>query len=68
MDEAFAALRGEAAEADAIYGDAALDDLERCERSLYSLRWILIHLIEEYARHPGHADLIREAIDGQTGE
>lgn len=68
MDEALAALRGEAADADAIYRDAELDDLERCERSLYSLRWILVHLIEEYARHLGHADLIREAIDGQTGE
>jgi uncharacterized damage-inducible protein DinB len=33
-----------------------------------SLRWILVHLIEEYARHNGHADLIRESIDGQKGE
>ena len=33
-----------------------------------SLRWILTHMIEEYARHNGHADLLREAIDGQTGE
>ena len=33
-----------------------------------SLRWILTHMIEEYARHNGHADLIREAIDGSTGE
>lgn len=33
-----------------------------------SLRWILCHLIEEYARHNGHADLLREAIDGATGE
>ena len=33
-----------------------------------SLRWILVHMIEEYARHNGHADLIREAIDGSTGE
>lgn len=32
------------------------------------LRWILAHIIEETARHAGHADLIREAIDGQTGE
>jgi uncharacterized damage-inducible protein DinB len=32
-----------------------------------SLRWVLVHLIEEYARHLGHADLIRESIDGQTG-
>ena len=33
-----------------------------------SLRWILCHLIEEYARHNGHADLLRESIDGATGE
>jgi uncharacterized damage-inducible protein DinB len=32
------------------------------------LRWILCHLIEEYARHNGHADLLRESIDGLTGE
>jgi uncharacterized damage-inducible protein DinB len=33
-----------------------------------SLRWIYVHMIEEYARHNGHADLIREAIDGVTGD
>ncbi len=33
-----------------------------------SLRWIVVHMIEEYARHNGHADLIREVVDGQTGE
>jgi len=33
-----------------------------------SCRWILLHMIEEYARHNGHADLVREAIDGQVGE
>jgi uncharacterized damage-inducible protein DinB len=33
-----------------------------------SLRWILCHMIEEYARHNGHADLLREAVDGETGE
>jgi hypothetical protein len=33
-----------------------------------SLRWIYVHMIEEYARHNGHADLLREAIDGATGE
>lgn len=32
-----------------------------------NLRWILTHLIEEYARHLGHADLLREALDGRTG-
>jgi len=33
-----------------------------------SARWILIHMVEEYARHNGHADLLREAIDGEVGE
>lgn len=33
-----------------------------------SVRWVLTHLIEEFARHNGHADLIRELIDGSTGE
>jgi len=33
-----------------------------------SLRWIVVHMIEEYARHNGHADLLREAVDGSTGE
>jgi uncharacterized damage-inducible protein DinB len=33
-----------------------------------NLRWILVHLIREYARHDGHADLLRESVDGLTGE
>ncbi len=33
-----------------------------------SARWILIHMVEEYARHNGHADLLREAVDGEVGE
>ena len=32
------------------------------------LRWVMVHMIEEYARHNGHADLLREAIDGVTGD
>ncbi|MDX3312607.1 DUF664 domain-containing protein [Streptomyces sp. ME08-AFT2] len=32
-----------------------------------SLHWVLVHMIEEYARHNGHADLIRERLDGVTG-
>ena len=32
-----------------------------------SLRWVLVHMIEEYARHNGHADLIRELVDGRVG-
>ena len=48
---------------------ASLDDMSLSrnrEDENWSLRWILIHMIEEYARHCGHADLIREAIDGDT--
>jgi uncharacterized damage-inducible protein DinB len=33
-----------------------------------SLRWVYVHMIEEYARHCGHADLLRECIDGTTGQ
>ncbi len=38
------------------------------EKQHVSLRWILVHLVEEYARHCGHADLLRESIDGVTGD
>ncbi|BCW72812.1 DinB family protein [Arthrobacter sp. NicSoilB8] len=51
--------------------DGGLDQLARRawpDGSAPSLRWILCHMIEEYARHNGHADLLREAVDGQTGE
>jgi uncharacterized damage-inducible protein DinB len=37
-------------------------------RGRINLRWILVHMIEEYARHCGHADLIRESIDGVVGD
>ncbi|MFC7878030.1 DinB family protein, partial [Isoptericola sp. NPDC057391] len=40
----------------------------RAGEGAFSLRWILVHMIEEYARHNGHADLLREALDGTTGE
>ncbi|MEU9336301.1 DinB family protein [Streptomyces sp. NPDC048290] len=50
----------------------ALDDLARGEhhrhKEPFNLRWIHTHMIEEYARHNGHADLLREAIDGKTGD
>jgi len=38
----------------------------RTQREI-SLRWVYVHMVEEYARHNGHADLIRERIDGATG-
>jgi hypothetical protein len=38
----------------------------RRDGSVATVRWILVHLVEEYARHAGHADLIRESIDGVT--
>ncbi|RLE26293.1 MAG: DinB family protein [Actinobacteria bacterium] len=38
------------------------------DRGPSNLRWIMVHMIEEYARHAGHADFLREAIDGKTGD
>jgi uncharacterized damage-inducible protein DinB len=46
-----------------------LDDTFRGRRGHeISLRWLYLHMIEEYARHNGHADLLRESIDGEVGE
>ena len=64
------------ARSDAIIGDALADggletlSVVRSKHTgeQFSLRWIILHMIEEYARHNGHADLIRESIDGVTGE
>jgi uncharacterized damage-inducible protein DinB len=50
-----------AADLDAL-AQGTVDGDRRC-----SLRWILVHLVQEYARHLGHADLIREAVDGAVG-
>ncbi|MET9882601.1 DinB family protein [Streptomyces sp. NPDC006430] len=66
---AWEAWRGEVAFAEAFV--AASPDLdvegEDSWRGRVSLRWVLIHMIEEYARHNGHADLLRERIDGAIG-
>jgi hypothetical protein len=68
-DDAFATWQRECDAADAIIAAHSLDDVDlRPEEEGDSLRWILVHLIEEYARHNGHADLLRERIDGATGE
>jgi len=45
-----------------------LDDVSMSPRRHVSYRWILVHMIEETARHNGHLDILRELIDGQTGE
>ena len=49
---------------------AAADLEARCEtpRAAYSVRWILVHMVEETARHAGHADIVREQLDGAVGE
>ena len=46
--------------------DTASTGLRRGEH--VSLRWIMVHMIEEYARHNGHADLLRERLDGAVGD
>jgi uncharacterized damage-inducible protein DinB len=57
--------------AEALADGGGLDQLARRtwpDGNAPSLRWILVHMIEEYSRHNGHADLLRESVDGQTGE
>jgi hypothetical protein len=47
----------------------SLDDVSRSRsREGKTLRWILVHMVDETARHAGHADIVRELIDGRTGE
>ncbi|MEU8177658.1 DinB family protein [Microbispora hainanensis] len=70
-EEAFATWQAEIEHARAAEEACAdLDALTKAGRRgvHYSLRWIMCHMIEEYARHNGHADLLRERIDGATGE
>jgi Protein of unknown function (DUF664) len=47
---------------------AAADSLDQANARGASLRWVLVYVLREYARHNGHADLLRQAIDGATGE
>ncbi len=62
--------RAEMAKADEIIAALDLDASQYSPRweATISVRWVLVHLIEEYARHNGHADLIRECVDGATGD
>jgi uncharacterized damage-inducible protein DinB len=64
----FEVFEREVAAARAAVSGRSLDDtfLSRRGKTL-DLRWVYLHMIEEYARHNGHADLLREAIDGTTG-
>jgi len=61
-------LTEEIKHADAAAANASLDDTFTSNGEVMSLRMIYLHMIEEYARHLGHADLLREQIDGVTGE
>jgi hypothetical protein len=63
---AFAAWQAECARSRSIV--ERLPSLDVVGKGGYSARWIITHMIEEYARHNGHADLIRERLDGSTGE
>lgn len=70
--ENLAAYEHECAAADAAVAGKGLDEVvpsrgDHPERSR-NIRWIYLHMLEEYARHNGHADLLRESIDGTTGD
>lgn len=61
MDRSRAIVAEELAE----QGGAALDETHPLGRDRVSLRWVLVHMVEGYARHNGHADLLRESVEGQ---
>lgn len=63
----FATYMEEVAQARAAVRDRSLDEKFGDETVTVDLRWLYAHMIDEYARHNGHADLIRELIDGATG-
>ncbi len=70
VEEVFAVWRSECDAARAIVADASsLDEtgIRLRDGQPFSLRWLLVDMIAEYARHDGHADLLRERIDGRTG-
>ena len=68
-DAAFAVWRAELDHVRKLASSRSLDDAPHSRRGKkVSLRWIYVHMIEEYARHNGHADLIRQCIDGETGD
>jgi hypothetical protein len=66
----FAAFDAAIAQSKAAVAGASLEDEFTGRRTgeHIQLRWLYLHMLEEYARHNGHADLIRERIDGATGE
>jgi uncharacterized damage-inducible protein DinB len=67
--EAFRVWNAECARSRAaVEAATSLDVLGRYRGDTFSLRYIVTHMIEEYARHNGHADLLRERMDGVTGE
>lgn len=63
----YAALLTEWEAADDAVRDVGLDEQFDTGKGVFSLRFIYLHLIGEYARHNGHADLVREGVDGVTG-
>jgi Protein of unknown function (DUF664) len=67
--EALELWRAECRRSREIVAAASLDDTGTKLRTgePFSLRWLLVHMIAEYARHNGHADLLRERTDGATG-
>jgi uncharacterized damage-inducible protein DinB len=69
VDEAWAAWREEVAFAEQFTKDTDFDFVgTTSDGQPISLRMMLVHMVEEYARHNGHADLLRERIDGRLGE
>jgi uncharacterized damage-inducible protein DinB len=69
VDGILALYRKEVSRSREIVASASLDDhTQRADRRDFTLRWIMVHMLEETARHVGHADILREQTDGAAGE
>ena len=72
VESVIAFYRAEVGEARRVVGESPSLDILSARETTYqehvSLRWVMVHMLEETARHAGHLDLMREQIDGQVGD
>ena len=70
VEETFRVYEETIAQVKSVVAQAGLEERFTSERSgtTFQLRWVYLHMLEEYARHNGHADLFRERLDGAKGE
>ncbi len=68
VEDSFALWRGEVSHARQVLAGVGLDTVVEVHGQPLEVRDLVVHMVEEYARHAGHADLLRECVDGRTGQ